>query len=62
MKQSPSTQWLYDLKDRRAGVNIVDRLKRLINGLAGDVDPVGEGISELRIHYGKGYRAYFKRP
>ena len=55
------TQWLNDLKDRRARAKIVARLQRLINGLAGDVEPVGEGISELRIHYGKGYRVYFKR-
>jgi len=55
------TQWLYDLKDRRARAKIVARLQRLINGLAGDVEPVGEGISEIRIHYGKGYRIYFKR-
>jgi len=55
------TQWLNDLKDRRARAKIVARLQRLINGLAGDVEPVGEGISELRIHYGKGYRVYYKR-
>ena len=55
------TQWLNDLKDRRARAKIVARLQRLVNGLAGDVEPVGEGISELRIHYGKGYRVYYKR-
>ena len=55
------TQWLNDLKDRRARAKIVARLQRLINGLAGDLEPVGEGISELRIHYGKGYRVYYKR-
>jgi putative addiction module killer protein len=36
-------------------------LDRLAYGLAGDVQPVGEGIGELRIHYGPGYRVYFKR-
>ncbi|WP_050871459.1 type II toxin-antitoxin system RelE/ParE family toxin, partial [Enterobacter hormaechei] len=36
------------------------RLFRLANGLAGDIRPVGEGISELRIHLGPGYRVYFK--
>lgn len=54
-------QWLNDLKDRRARARIVARLQRLTNGLAGDLEPVGEGISELRIHHGKGYRVYFKR-
>ncbi|AYU96155.1 TPA: type II toxin-antitoxin system RelE/ParE family toxin [Enterobacter hormaechei subsp. xiangfangensis] len=41
-------RWEQNLKDRRA------------NGLAGDIRPVGEGISELRIHFGPGYRVYFK--
>ncbi len=54
-------QWLNDLKDRRVRAKIVARLQRLTNGLAGDSEPVGEGISELRIHHGKGYRVYFKR-
>jgi putative addiction module killer protein len=36
-------------------------LDRLAYGLAGDVEPVGEGISELRIHFGPGYRVYFQR-
>ncbi|KLG20525.1 hypothetical protein YA52_10465 [Enterobacter roggenkampii] len=49
-----------NLKDRRAKTIIASRLFRLANGLAGDVKPVGEGISELRIHFGPGYRIYFK--
>jgi putative addiction module killer protein len=40
---------------------IAARLLRLANGIAGDVAPVGEGVSELRVHYGPGYRIYFKQ-
>ncbi|BBW43905.1 MULTISPECIES: type II toxin-antitoxin system RelE/ParE family toxin [Enterobacter] len=53
-------RWEQNLKDRRAKTIIASRLFRLANGLAGDIKPVGEGISELRIHYGPGYRIYFK--
>lgn len=40
---------------------IFARLDRLAYGHAGDVQPIGEGISELRIHHGPGYRVYFRR-
>lgn len=52
--------WELQLKDIRAKTIIATRLFRLANGLAGDVSPVGKGISELRIHYGIGYRIYFR--
>lgn len=53
--------WESKLKDQRAKAAIAARIFRLSNGLAGDVSPVGKGISELRIHYGPGYRVYFQQ-
>ncbi len=52
-------KWFEGLKDRRAKVRIQARIDRIEIGNFGDVAPVGEGISELRIHYGPGYRVYF---
>lgn len=54
-------KWERKLKDQRARAMIAARLFRLANGLAGDVAPVGQGVSELRIHYGPGYRVYFQQ-
>lgn len=54
-------KWQRKLKDETAKALIAARLLRLANGIAGDVAPVGEGVSELRIHYGPGYRIYFKQ-
>ena len=51
--------WLKGLRDRRARDRILARIDRLSLGNAGDVGPVGEGVSEMRIHYGPGYRMYF---
>ncbi len=51
--------WLSKLRDDRARAKIALRVRRLAFGNPGDVKPVGEGISELRIHHGAGYRVYF---
>lgn len=51
--------WLEGLRDQRAKAKIAARIMRLSLGNPGDAAPVGEGISELRIHYGPGYRVYF---
>jgi len=52
--------WFVSLRDTRAKTRIDIRIKRLALGNPGDVKPVGEGISELRIDYGPGYRVYYK--
>ncbi|MHB1951069.1 MAG: type II toxin-antitoxin system RelE/ParE family toxin [Acidiferrobacteraceae bacterium] len=54
-------RWLDTLRDERARARILVRVERLRAGNAGDVRPVGEGVSELRIDYGPGYRVYFVR-
>ena len=54
-------KWRMKLKDERARVLIASRLDRLAFGNAGDVKPVGQGVSELRIDQGPGYRVYFKK-
>ncbi|WP_455426120.1 type II toxin-antitoxin system RelE/ParE family toxin [Dryocola sp. LX212] len=54
-------RWEASLKDKAAKAYIAARLHRLVDGLTGDVKPVGSGISELRIHYGPGYRIYFQQ-
>ena len=60
-KTEAYVKWLDGLRDIRARVRILVRVERLIAGNAGDVKPVGEGISELRIDYGPGYRVYYKQ-
>jgi putative addiction module killer protein len=54
-------EWLSGLADQRAQAKIVSRVERLGFGNPGDVKAVGEGISEMRVSYGPGYRIYFKR-
>jgi putative addiction module killer protein len=51
--------WIEELRDERAKAKIAARIQRLALGNPGDVAPVGHGLSELRIHYGPGYRVYF---
>lgn len=53
------TAWLDGLADATVRGAVVARLKRLERGLMGDVEPVGDGVSELRIHLGAGWRVYF---
>jgi len=54
-------KWLDGLHDIRARARILVRIERLTAGNPGDVKSVGEGVSELRIDYGPGYRVYYKK-
>ena len=60
-KTETYAKWLDGLRDVRARARILVRVERLAAGNPGDVRPVGEGVSELRIAYGPGYRVYFKK-
>lgn len=53
--------WLDGLRDMQARARVQVRIERLARGNPGDAEPVGEGVSELRINYGPGYRVYFKQ-
>ncbi len=53
--------WFTGLRDRQARARVTVRIRRLSLGNPGDVRPVGEGVSEMRIDYGPGYRVYFVR-
>lgn len=57
----PFTDWLRELRDRSARARIETRLARVALGNFGDSKPVGEGVHELRIDHGPGYRVYYAR-
>ena len=59
VKSAVFDRWIRKLGDRRVAARVQVRIDRLANGNAGDVKPVGGGISELRISYGPGYRVYY---
>jgi putative addiction module killer protein len=54
-------RWIEGLREMRARARELARIERLAAGNPGDVKPVGEGVSELRIDHGPGYRVYFKK-
>jgi putative addiction module killer protein len=56
-KTETFAKWLDQLRDIRGRARVQARIERLASGNAGDVKPVGEGVSEMRIHFGPGYRA-----
>ncbi len=58
-KTEAFVQWLDGLRDIKARSHVLARIERLASGNPGDVKPVGEGVSELRIDDGPGYRVYF---
>jgi putative addiction module killer protein len=60
-KTEEFAEWLSNLTDQKALAKIVSRIERLGLGNPGDVKPVGEGVSEMRVSYGPGYRVYFKQ-
>jgi putative addiction module killer protein len=60
IRSSPFIKWLNKLKDRTGKALIAERISRMENGNPGDCGPVGDNVSEMRIHYGPGYRVYFK--
>ena len=55
----PFEEWLDDLNDKKAAARVLARLARVRQGNLGDCKSVGEGVSELRVDYGPGYRVYF---
>lgn len=53
------SNWVSKLRDQRAKAKIASRIDRLANGNPGDVRPIGEGLSEMRVDHGPGYRVYY---
>ncbi|MDT8398297.1 MAG: type II toxin-antitoxin system RelE/ParE family toxin [Pseudomonadales bacterium] len=60
-KTEEFARWFKRLRDRKAKARIQARIDRLEQGHFGDVEPVGDGVNELRLFYGPGYRIYFTR-
>ncbi len=58
---SPFDEWLDNLKDKRSRSRLLSRLERLSSGNLGDYKFIAEGVSELRLQFGPGYRVYFAR-
>ena len=59
-ESSVYSKWIKNLRDERARYRTNARIERLKQGNPGDVEPAGEGISEMKIDYGPGYRVYYK--
>lgn len=57
--RSPYAEWLASLRDKQTRARIIMQVDRMELGLFGDSAPIGEGLSELKIHYGPGYRVYY---
>ena len=57
--KEPFTEWIYGLRDVMGRKRILARVSRLQQGNYGDCEPVGDGVSELRMFFGSGYRVYF---
>jgi putative addiction module killer protein len=60
-KTETYVKWIDNLRDHQARARVLARIERLALGNPGDVKPVGEGVSELRINFGPGYRVYFTK-
>jgi putative addiction module killer protein len=61
VRSSEFDRWLSELADHKAKARVLACLRSAMHGNFGDCEPVGEGVSEMRIHVGPGYRVYFTR-